>query len=373
MNKIHFHTLEALRFFAFLKVFLSHIPLEAEFPIFSLLKSGGGLGVAFFFVLSGFLITYLLSFEKLNTDTVQIKKFLVRRSLRIFPLYYLVVIVLFALPHSWIDFLGLNLFPNGYALDWRYSFTFFENYKMLFTDSFPKTSPLIVFWSLCIEMQFYVVWILCFYFVPKKHILKFLVGAVVISWLARFVEPYLFSNTNITTNDLFTNLDFFACGGILGYFVAKDYNSVANFVQGISNWIKYLFLVSVIGFVLWSTVIFPYNPGTVFFIFRFTIMAIWFTLLILVFVPQNSKITIRSKVLAYLGNISYGLYVYHLVFMRFCYRLFVHFGFKNDDVPTLWLFVLSSLAVSIVVSAFSYRYFELFFLSLRERVTKSAS
>ena len=67
-QKRRFHTLDALRFFAFLKVYLLHVPLQGDFPIFSFLKSGGGIGVSFFFVLSGFLITYLLVFEKYKKD-----------------------------------------------------------------------------------------------------------------------------------------------------------------------------------------------------------------------------------------------------------------------------------------------------------------
>jgi peptidoglycan/LPS O-acetylase OafA/YrhL len=64
LEKRYFHTLDALRFFAFFKVYLLHLPEQGDFPLFEYLKSGGGLGVQFFFVLSGFLITYILTFEK---------------------------------------------------------------------------------------------------------------------------------------------------------------------------------------------------------------------------------------------------------------------------------------------------------------------
>ena len=75
MKKIHFHSIDALRFFAFLKVYLLHVPLQGEFPIFSYLKSGGGIGVSFFFVLSGFLITYLLVFDKIQNGQINIRNF----------------------------------------------------------------------------------------------------------------------------------------------------------------------------------------------------------------------------------------------------------------------------------------------------------
>ena len=67
-------TFSHLRFFAFLKVFLLHLPLTA-FPFFAYLKNGGGIEVIFFFVLSGFLITYILLVEKKHTDTIDLKRF----------------------------------------------------------------------------------------------------------------------------------------------------------------------------------------------------------------------------------------------------------------------------------------------------------
>ena len=72
MNKIRFHSIDALRFFAFFKVFLLHLPYQGDSSVFNYLKSGGGIGVYLFFVLSGFLITYLLVFEKLKTNKLNI-------------------------------------------------------------------------------------------------------------------------------------------------------------------------------------------------------------------------------------------------------------------------------------------------------------
>ncbi len=172
-NRLHFHSLDALRFFAFLKVYLLHIPIHGDFPIFSFIKSGGGIGVSFFFVLSGFLITYLLVFEKQKTGKINIKNFLVRRSLRIWPLFYLMVIMVFLLPYEFKELIGFHMTPNGYEFDWKYSFSFLENYKALLMDAPPKTTPLSVFWSLCIEEHFYIFWLILLSLTPVKHIFKF--------------------------------------------------------------------------------------------------------------------------------------------------------------------------------------------------------
>ncbi|HMG14027.1 MAG TPA: acyltransferase, partial [Saprospiraceae bacterium] len=211
MNKIHFHSLDALRFFAFLKVYLLHLPLEGDFPVFSYLKSGGGLGVDFFFVLSGFLITYLLVFDKLRDGQINVRKFFIRRSLRIWPLFYLIVIILFLLPYEFKEYYGLHMINSGYDLDWRYSFTFLENYKMLVMDSFPKTTPLSVFWSLCIEEHFYLFWMISLFFIPVKYFIRFFIACIIIGLVARLLDNSIYHNSHILTADLFTNLDYFAC------------------------------------------------------------------------------------------------------------------------------------------------------------------
>ena len=102
VKKIHFENLDGLRFLCFLSVFFFH-SFHTDFDsikstsIFQLIKrdifGNGNLGVNFFFVLSGFLITYLLIEEKKLNGQINIKKFWIRRMLRIWPLFYLCVII----------------------------------------------------------------------------------------------------------------------------------------------------------------------------------------------------------------------------------------------------------------------------------------
>ena len=367
MKKVHFHSLDALRFFAFLKVYLLHVPLQGDFPIFSFLKSGGGIGVSFFFVLSGFLITYLLVFEKLQIGQINVKKFLIRRSLRIWPLYYLIVIIVFLLPFEFKDFIGLHMNGGGYHFDWKYSFTFLENYKMLIEDNPPITSPLSVFWSLCIEEHFYLFWIICLFFIPVKYIFRFFIFCFIIAWNARLFEYLYLDNTNVTTNDLFTNLDFFASGGILGYLVAKDYEKIAGIIQNIPYWIKSFVMLCILLIVIFQKQILPYNPESIFILIRPTIIAILFTILLSLFIPINSNFKIKSKALSYLGSISYGLYVYHLIFIHIVFQYFINKNIKIDDWQTASIFILLTLGLSIIISSFSYHFFEKPFLSFRER------
>ena len=93
-NKVFFPNLEGLRFFAFFVVFINHAfaslgyynPSKTFVFVRTHFLLNGNLGVSFFFVLSGFLITYLLLKEKELTGKINIKNFYLRRVLRIWPL-----------------------------------------------------------------------------------------------------------------------------------------------------------------------------------------------------------------------------------------------------------------------------------------------
>lgn len=367
LEKRRFHTLDALRFFAFLKVFLLHIPLQGEFPIFSFLKSGGGIGVSLFFVLSGFLITYLLVFEKIQSGQISIKRFFLRRSFRIYPLFFFLVLLAFILPYHFKEKIGFHMVGGGYDFDWRYSFFFLENYKMLIMDNFPKTTPLSVFWSLCIEEHFYIVWMVAIFLLPIKRILAFLLLSVGVAWIARYFDTAIWDNTMIEQNDLFTNIDYFAIGGILGYFVAKDYHRVASSIQNISNTWKYFFIALVIAMVVFQDQILPSN-NFILSIFRPTIIAAAFTSLIAIFIPEKSSIRISDNhIISYLGKISYGLYVYHIIFVHVLFQYFIKHKILMDDWLTVGGFMIAVLGGSILTSMLSFRFLEQPFLEWRKK------
>src|SRR4051812_32969529 len=133
-----FHSFDALRFFAFLKVFFLHIPV-ATFAAFNFVKNGGGTGVTFFFVLSGFLITYILLSEKAVTKNINLKSFYLRRILRIWPLYYLILGIAFLTPYFVSQF-HLSASGEGYEPNWLMSVFYLENYQMIRMNDHPNVS-----------------------------------------------------------------------------------------------------------------------------------------------------------------------------------------------------------------------------------------
>src|SRR5690606_19355370 len=103
-----FENLDALRFLAAFSVFVFHFfrdvnglePELQEYRIFDIVLSitdKGSLGVNFFFVLSGFLITYLILHETKYKGHFSLKNFLIRRTLRIWPLYFIVILIGFVI------------------------------------------------------------------------------------------------------------------------------------------------------------------------------------------------------------------------------------------------------------------------------------
>lgn len=368
MSKLHFHSLDALRFFAFFKVFLLHLPNQGGNPIFGYLKSGGGIGVSFFFVLSGFLITYLLAKEKIQTQRIDIKKFLVRRTLRIWPLFLLLVTIAALLPYDLKDSIGFHMVGGGYEFDWRYSFTFLENYKMLIEDNFPKTTPLSVFWSLCIEEHFYLLWVIAFAIIPTKHLPKFLVAGIVVSWISRFIEITYFSNQTIVANDLLTNLDFFAIVGLLGYFTARNYEKLSARILKLSNGLRWLIIVLTVLTVIFQPTLFPQDKIW-WNIIGSTIVALIFTCCIAMFIPQRSSVRIGNKLLAYLGVRSYGLYVFHIIFIHVALQYCADHNILIASWTSILAFTFVTLSLSVAVSIISYQFFELPLLRLRDRLT----
>ncbi len=362
-ERLHFHTIDALRFFAFLKVYFMHIPIQGHFPIFEFFKRRGGIGVEFFFVLSGFLITYILVNEKTKGE-LNIRRFLFNRALRIWPLFYVMLFAAFLLPYDFLERTGMHMVGGGYDPDWRFSFSFLENYKMIIMDNSPKTTPLPVMWSLCIEEHFYILWCFLIACIPFKKLPYLFAGSILIANISRIVSPILIPNVHIDTNEILTNIDLFAIGGLLGYFTVKDYNKLAVFIGSIPDKFKLLNICIVITIVLFEPEIFETTAlGR---IIQPTIMAILFTSVLAVFVPLNSKIKIStSNIFSKLGRISYGLYIYHIIFIHMLLKYFMDHYIVLDNWSTLSLFMLITLASTILTSYVSYNYFEKSFLRLK--------
>jgi len=380
MTKRHFHSFDALRFFAFLKVFLLHAPiiLASYSPAWlgwfdKHVRYGGGIGVDFFFVLSGFLITYILTNDKINNGKINLKRFFVRRAFRIFPLYYLMVFMALLIPASIAQPLGFYMTGGGYEPEWIYSLTFTENIAMIIHDNVPRTTPLSIFWSLCIEEQFYIYWMIVFFFIKRQWIPIFLISSLLMAIGIRVFELNVFGNEMIKNQDMFSNLDYFAISGLLGYAVAVNYEKVASQVKKISAWFKwgYIFLVGAVLYFLSD--IFK-NPSWFLDMFWPTFTAILFTGLLVIFIPSDSKIRFSEKsVFTKLGKISYGLYVYHIAWVHIVYKFYIDYDIEIGSTRPYLFFVIVTFTATVITAYLSYRFFERPIMNLRERYFSNKS
>ncbi len=361
----HFKNIDALRFFAFAKVYLLHLPIVSNIWWFNQVKSGGGIGVLFFFVLSGFLITWLLTNQKLQYNKINAFNFLVRRSLRIWPVYFLVLAFVYFTPNQLLNAFGLVL--GGYQPNVWYSVLFLENYHMLTTDLMPSVSPLPVFWSLCIEEHFYLVWLLVFSILPKNFIPYFLLLCLPLAVFFRWAEPQIWHNHFIYTNDLLTNLDLFATGGLLGYLVALKPDAINNNIEKLPKITQWIYLGLVILLVFFHKYLLPEIAFSNINLFRSLIFAIAFTGLIAVFISKYAAFNFADKgIISFLGGLSYGMYVYHLIAIHSMIKYCQIHQINLDNTLNISLFVVINLAATIAVSYLSKRYFENKFLQLKK-------
>lgn len=357
-NRRYFHTFDALRFFAFFKVFLLHVPIVA-FPWFNYIKAGGGIGVQFFFVLSGFLITYIILEEKNRTGTLDLKNFFVRRILRIWPLYYLMVLVAYATPFILEHFLHLSSSSEGYEPSLWVSLAFLENYKMMITGEHANVSPLSVMWSLCIEEHYYLVWgVLLYYLRPKR--LPLVIGVCLIVGL---LSRWIYYLMGIPASDLFTNIDLFAFGAIPAYALVYLPDRLEGVLSSISLLQKRLFVLLLIIVVTLSSQRANSDQD---FILLTSLLGGVFMVLITFTLPTQKPLKIgNSSVLSKMGVYTYGLYLYHTLVINLLLKVFAKGGVDiNEPIPAVLFFCISLIA-SLVCSILSYHLFEKLFLKLK--------
>jgi peptidoglycan/LPS O-acetylase OafA/YrhL len=353
----HFHTFDALRFFACLKVFLQHLPIFS-FPWFNYLRAGGGIGVQFFFVLSGFLITYIICEEKQQTGRLDLKNFFVRRILRIWPLFYLMIGVAFVTPLL-LGHLNLPVSDEGYEPTWWMSLLFLENYKMIFTHELPNVSPLAVMWSLCVEEHFYIIWGLLLYFTPVRLLPRVIIPCLLLAPAARII----FYQAGLISSDILTNIDLFAWGAVPAYLLAQYREQTESFVNRIPQWLKILFAALLVITVLQIAQVNSERLN----IWGASLLGLLFSILIGLTLPADSRFRIGDRsILSRLGLYTYGLYLYHTLVIVVCLRVFEVLGFDLDRPGTALVFAVFSFLLSVGCSVLSYHFFEKPFLRLKK-------
>jgi len=358
-NNIHFPALDGLRAIAALVVLWTHVERFKQLRNEPTLSGNafnsflGGLAVTFFFVLSGFLITWLLASEKHQTGKINTSRFFRKRLLRIAPLYYLSVILGYLISIFVLHDTGSNPFTNGLILN----LLLLPNVAFAF-NLIPEI--LIQIWSIGTEVQFYLLWP----FLIRKTRLKNLMAVMILIILlwngARIVLWMLGENASALAVIIFrTRIDCMAFGGLFALCLNKqfaDHKVINKWIQIVmrpeSGWLLAI-LFSVLVWLSWL-----YNIGWS------PLYAFLFACMIFRLIHHPVKI-LDSTTLNYLGRISYGIYLLH----HFAVYL-VFWLFSNKLGTNSWneLFYFAAAGVlCVLLASLSYYLFEKKFLAMKEK------
>lgn len=322
----------------------------------------GWLGVDLFFVLSGFLITDILLKTKRNKG--YLRNFYARRMLRIFPLYYLtLVIFLLVLPAFRLSQLHLGYYVGHQWWFWIY----LQNWLFIFHPIPDGTSALNHLWSLAVEEQFYLLWpfVLLVFKRPRGIIvllILLLIGVITLRFLLWTFQIENLAYFNLYT---FSRIDGICIGGLLA--VLRTVNAKA---------INRYFTFIVLGLAALNFVFYYFNRQNQFTypylaIAGYTTFAIIFGLLVNEGVERENMIinTVFSlPVLRFFGRISYSLYVFHWpVYLLLAPALGTWLKGKTTLAgPFLTASILATL-LSVLLAWLSYHFFEMKFLNLKKR------
>lgn len=355
--------LDVLRFFAFLMVFFHHaFPHDPAFwtrlgvPLFlgrvlAGVGTTGAFGVSLFFVLSSYLITELLLREKDLIGTLDVRSFYIRRILRIWPLYF--AFLALAVILQWI--------VPGQHVTWRAGmwFSFLAGNWFIVFHGFPA-SVIFPLWSVSIEEQFYITWPA---FVKRATETGMLLCAGLLLAVATASRVYLglrhTGESDIWCNT-FVQLDPIAIGILLAVLLKGNIPRLSKLARGA------MLLAGVTGLALGSMYFGIKNDPvtTMRIVLGYPSVAVGGALVLLSVLRRSTRPA--NAILIYLGRISYGLYVFHVL------GLLISDHTVHDQTASLLRYALRvsvALAATIALAAISYRWLETPFLGLKQRFT----
>ena len=351
-STLYFPLLDQARFFAFLAVFLVHcfgpaqtdeVWLSSAIRSFS---SNGHLGVDFFFCLSAFLITYILLGEK-ESKKFSLSNFYVRRILRIWPLYFLVLLLSF----GGISILNYSL-GNAYILPDLIPFLlFYANYYMMM-EGIDFFFPLTFLWTIAIEEQFYLIW---------GFLIKFGHRQLVLISVLLIIVHLGFKLTGSEGN-------YFNTMSYLPYFALGSLSAIAFRTELLHSHSKTIFWLGTIGTVT-GLLLLPFlNQSSSFLFLEQLIWACLFSMLLFGLCMRKESDSIVSKALRHLGQISYGLYCLHAFALLAVFQLWTYLQLGETTLAVFVIRPLMALALSALLAEMSYRIIEQPFLNLKRKL-----
>jgi peptidoglycan/LPS O-acetylase OafA/YrhL len=352
--------LDILRALAFLLVFVAHGLLwHLDKPTqLGAIGRAGEFGVCIFFFLSSYLITELLLREKRETHTILIPAFYVRRILRIWPLYFSMIGV------GWLY--GHFSPTHTVSLAWGISL------MLLFTNWYTAGHGyppgfLFPLWSISLEEQFYLLWPCIVKYLSPGSLLGISTMLMTAAYLtlARLLRQEQTLDPAIWVNSL-VQFQFFALGTITAIVLRGRVLNLSKAVRWGLCVAGLLCLRAAQGAVYTNDPVLPHNFAHVaprYLIALPGCLCLFFSCLQL----AGGRL---QKPFIYLGKISYGLYVFHVLWLGAARDLIRHFlGEHLSPIPAALGAMSLALPATIVTGMLSYRYLESPFLRFKKRFT----
>lgn len=328
--------LDTLRTVAVLLVIISHwVGID---NIINYLPNGM-MGVNLFFVLSGFLISGILLRAKNRAETTHSSKritfinFYIRRSFRIFPIYLIVVTILY--------FANFDLIKTNPV----YFYSYTHNFLYHAQNAWPGYISHL--WSLAVEEQFYLLWPFILLFTPNKYIKTIMYLSILIGIISHFsLNMIIMPENHMNSVLLPTCLYAFGMGGLLAYYYQQKLNIIRSTIS------KIIFVLTIILFGLYAFTILNFQKEVIERVL-FSIISMYIIHFTYNFKGLLLKI-FSNPVTVYLGKMSYGLYLFHPL-IAFIYKK-VHAFFKLYEIkiPFTQIYFFPNIEYPLLRMIFSF-------------------
>jgi len=331
--------LNVARFLLALVVVLFHIPISSEnlnLPFYDnlpILKKGS-LAVYYFFTLSGFLIVRNLYIEKQNTHSIDLKSFYLKRALRIWPVYFIVLIIGLVAYHVIMPLFNINKIYDYNILELLGYYLFFI--PNIFNKTHQVGGILNITWSIGVEEQFYIFIPIIIYSLRNTlSILKILLSTLILIFI---IVP-----------------DIFVYGNYYFYFISGGILSIIGYKRNKTGSKLLLFSCLLVFILIFFTNLIDIEDTVFFHLFHLIFSSLFFYSI--AYITNEELIPVR--LINYFGKISYGIYMYHMIVLFVVLIIFskIKYIFPTNDIIILLINIIT-IVFTIFTAHLSHKYME---------------
>jgi peptidoglycan/LPS O-acetylase OafA/YrhL len=346
--------LDGLRAIAILLVLVAHL-VDSRMPWWFSKIFGfwvpGTIGVRLFFLISGFLITYILNNELKKNGKINFKKFFLKRLLRIFPAFYIYLITLGLL--SYLDIIIIGPLAIVYSFFYVQNLNFPQN-----TSLFASSMLVIHSWSLSVEEQFYIFYPFVLYkfkSIFQNHSFKLIILMTLTCSFFRMLNYSFPEISRMTGGVFFMHCDFLLYGGVLSLSLEK----VKLYFNRNFYPFRYWFLILAIILLVYSSRVEYYSAINILIFGNLILFSNLYILLFILLFPYSSIGRILEfRIMKVIGILSYSIYVWQQLFLGST-KLWTKFKFLTE-FP-------NNILLVIICATCSYLFIERPFLKLKKK------